>query len=352
MTTSTKQLTFACLIAIALTPLSGGVFAQSEDEVNVEELSQSTTTEDVLSELGPLNEELWYKSEILSGENNIGDFVVGPGRIEIEVDPGETIVQEVMVTNRISAKRTFGLEIEDAVGTTDGSEAIVLTGKQVGPYSIRDFISFPKDTFTLKLGERARIPVTVTIPPNIEPGGYYGSILVSTVRDDGTSGEGVVTHSPVVARVGSLFFIRVRGEAFVEGEVKEVSTVGDKWWYESGPVELGVLTENSGSVHINPYGELSITNMLGEEVGFVELEPWFVLPKSLRVREVTWDREFLLGRYKVTAKINRGYDNIVDEVQTTFWVLPWKIVLGTLSVLFIIIFFIRTFLSNFEFKRK
>ena len=31
----------------------------------------------------------------------------------------------------------------------------------------------------------------------------------------------------------------------------------------------------------------------------------------------------------VTAKVNRGYDDIVDEVSTTFWVLPWKIVLGT-----------------------
>ena len=103
---------------------------------------------------------------------------------------------------------------------------------------------------------------------------------------------------------------------------------------------------------MNPYGELSITNMFGEQVGFVELEPWFVLPTSLRTRDVAWEREFLLGRYTVTAKINRGYDDIVDEVTTTFWVLPWKIVLGVFVILFILIFAFRTFFRTFEFSRK
>src|SRR5690606_42062164 len=109
---------------------------------------------------------------------------------------------------------------------------------------------------------------------------------------------------------------------------------------------------NTGTVHVDPYGESSITDRFGEEVGFEQLEPWFVLPGSLRRRELSWDREFLLGRYVVTAKINRGYDNIVDEVTTTFWVLPWKIVVGIFGGLFVLIFLIRLFFRNFEFKRR
>jgi hypothetical protein len=95
-----------------------------------------------------------------------------------------------------------------------------------------------------------------------------------------------------------------------------------------------------------------VTNIFGEEVGFVELDPWFVLPKSLRVREITWDREMLFGRYTVTARVNRGYEDIVDEMSVSFWVLPWKIVGGVFLVLFIIIFSIRAFFRTFEFKRK
>ncbi|MCA9353944.1 MAG: hypothetical protein KC877_00305 [Candidatus Kaiserbacteria bacterium] len=340
-----------CLVTLLATPLSGEVFAQEGEETfSLESSSSTATTSDVV--LVTENEaEPWYRTERIFGNIDIGDFVVGPGRSEIEVSPGETVIQEIAVTNRISDGRSFKLEIEDVVGSADGSSAVSLTGSKRGPYSVRDYLSFPEDTFTIDLGERALIPVKITIPPNTEPGGYYGSVLVSTVRVN-EGGAELAPRQPIIARVGSLIFIRVRGDAVTEGQTKEVSIIGDKWWFESGPIELGVLYENSGSVHVNPYGEISVKNLFGEEVGFVELEPWFVLPKSLRVREVSWDREFLLGRYTVTARINRGYEDVVDEVTTTFWVLPWKIVGGMFLVLFIIFFGIRAFFRTFEFKRK
>ncbi len=310
--------------------------------------AQSTTT---ASTTVPVSETSWFKLEKIEGDIDVGDFVVGPGRSEIEVLPGQTVTQEITVTNRISDGRTFRLEVDDIKGSADASSAVSLADGERGPYSIRDYISFPKDTFTLNLGERARIPVTITIPANAEPGGFYGSVLVSTDRTPNEI-DGNVSRSPVIARVGSLFFVTVKGDAERGGQTKSISTVGDKWWYEEGPINLGILYENTGSVHLNPYGEISVKNMFGEEFGSTELEPWFVLPKSLRNRELTWDRELLLGRYTVTAKINRGYDDVVDEVTTSFWVVPWKILAGTFVALFIVIFSIRAFFRTFEFSRK
>ena len=347
MTTSGARTLLIGLALLLATPLFGEVFAQTaplEDVV----APQSTTTEAVV-EQSPVDER-WFRLERISGKVDVGDFVVGPGRTEIELTPGQTVVREISVTNRISDERTFQLEVEDIVGSADGSDAATLTGEG-SPYSIKDYISFPKNTFTLKLGERARIPVTISIPPNAEPGGYYGSVFVSTVRNS-EAPETNAPRSALVARIGSLFFITVPGDTKRSGETQEVSLIRDDWWYEAGPIDLGIVFENTGSVHLNPYGELSITNMFGEEVGYVELEPWFVLPESLRVREITWDREFLLGRYTVTTNVNRGYDDIVDTVTVSFWVLPWKIVGGVFLGLFIIIFGIRAFFRTFEFKRK
>jgi len=105
-------------------------------------------------------------------------------------------------------------------------------------------------------------------------------------------------------------------------------------------------------VHLNPYGRLSITNILGETVGDVEMVPWFVMPQSLRAKDVSWNREFLLGRYIATVEINRGYDNIVDTQTFVFWVLPWKVLLSFFAGLFIFFLIIRFFTSRFEFKRK
>ena len=91
---------------------------------------------------------------------------------------------------------------------------------------------------------------------------------------------------------------------------------------------------------------------MGHGVGVVDLEPWFILPMSERLREITWTREFLLGRYTATAEINRSYDDIVDTMSFTFWVLPWKPIGAGFAVLFVLIFLIRTFFRSFEFKRK
>jgi hypothetical protein len=327
------------------------VFAQSEEVVTDLATSSTTTIDTTLTTSEVAQDVPWYKSEQISGNVDVGDFVVGPGRTEIELRPGETVVQEITVTNRISNNRTFKLEVEDISGSDDSSKSVMLAGEEHGPYSIRDYISFPEDSFTLALGERARIPITITIPRDVEPGGYYGSVLVSTERTSDSTLENV-PRSPIIARVGSLFFLTVPGETNIEGKTLNISLINDKWWYEKGPVQLGILYENTGSLHVNPYGELSVKNMFGEEVGFVELEPWFVLPTSLRLREITWDREFLLGRYTVTAKVNRGYEDIIDEVSVSFWVLPWKIVGGIFLVLFVILFGLRMFFRRFEFKRK
>ena len=354
MTTRT-QILVAFIFTLMLTPLCfGEVFAQSIGGTDVaDELAAASSTEAIASTTTQTVAVTdWYKVERIFGNVEVGDFVVGPGRTEIELSPGQTVVREITVANRVADDKEYLLEIEDVEGSADGSSAVTLLGDKKGPYSVRDFISFPEDTVRLNLGERARIPITISVPPNTSPGGYYGSVLVSTVQTSPAEGEGVVPRSPIIARVGSLFFIRVKGEVDESGQTKSIDLIDDKMWYESGPVNMGILYENTGTVHLNPYGEISITNMFGEEVGFVELEPWFVLPKSLRVREIEWSREFLLGRYTVTARVNRGYNDIVDEVAVSFWVLPWKIVGGVFLTLFIIIFSVRAFFRTFEFKRK
>lgn len=339
------------IVAVALAIVFLPSLSQAQDNtLMVNEGVVASSTEEISPVV--VEEIPWFRIEKLTGDNQaIGDFVVGPGRAEIEVKPGQTVVYEISVANRISDNRTFELTVEDVAGSNDASQAVVLLGDAVGPYTIKDYISFPSKTFTLNLGERARIPVTVTIPPNAAPGGYYGSVLVSTVQEAPLV-SGQTTRSPIVARVGTLFFVTVPGEMKYEGETKALTLKNSQFWYEKGPIALNVVYENTGSVHLNPYGDLRIKNLFGEEVGFVELEPWFVLPKSLRSREVTWDRELLFGRYVASVSINRGYEDIVDEQSVVFWVLPWKVVAGIFALVFIIFFGFRIFFRTFEFKRK
>ncbi len=288
------------------------------------------------------------------GGGVIGDFVVGPGKVDLTIEPGETVVTEMIVTNRTGTPHRFNVTVEDAQGSQDSRTAIVLLGDDRGPYSMKDYVSVPHPSFILEHNERARIPVTISLPTNAEPGGLYGSVLIDTVAIDGKPGDtaGTAPQSAIIARIGTLFFITIPGGIEKDGEMKDFSAVPKQIFYQESPINFGVLYENRGSIHLAPYGELRIQNIFNEEVGYVQLDPWFVLPQSLRLREISWERDFMFGRYTATAYINRSYEDIIDEKSFVFWVLPWKPLALTFAVLFAVFFIFRTFFRNFEFKRK
>ncbi len=347
----TKQIwTYSVLsLGVALLISSPVVFAQGTTDPENQSNSQVATTTATPT---PAAKEKWYTSDSISGNDvDLGDFVVGPGKVEVTVKPGETVTQMMTVTNRIADNKTFTLTVEDMSGSADPSSAVVLLGDKNGPYTLRNNISFAGKEFTLALGERAQIPVTITMPLDSEPGGYYGAVLVSTIQKNEEE-DSAIANSPIIARIGTLFFITVPGAIEQSGQVTDFSTIPDKWFYTKGPINVGILFENTGSKHLNPYGEIKVQNIFGEEVGFVEIEPWFVLPKSLRLREIVWDREVLLGRYTITAAINRGYEDIVDEKVITIWVLPWQFLASIFLGVLVLISLIKFIGSRFEFKRK
>ncbi len=219
---------------------------------------------------------------------------------------------------------------------------------------MKDYVSVEAPRFDLPHNVRARIPVTITVPADAEPGGLYGSVLVSTVSKEAQSdvSQGTAPQSAIIARIGTLFFITIPGEIQKDGVLKEFGTLTKEKLFQSGPIKFGILFENKGAIHLTPYGEVRIQNILGEEVGMMTLEPWFVLPKSTRLREVTWERDFLFGRYTATAHINRSYDNVIDTISYSFWVLPWNLLALGFGVIFVVLFLTRAFFRTFEFKRK
>lgn len=296
-----------------------------------------------------------YRVESIPGGDAVqGDFVVGPGKADVTIDPGASSVTNITVTNRTGETRRFQLSVEDAAGSRDTEQSIVLLGDDRGPYSLKDYVSVPSETFELDHNQRAVIPVTIQVPADAEPGGLYGSVLVETLAQEAVAGDGTsaVPQSAIIARIGTLFFVTVPGDVERNGALADVTTIPERTYFESGPITFGILFENNGPIHLAPYGDVRITNMIGEEVGFVALEPWFALPNSLRLREVTWNRELLFGRYIATVNVNRSYDDIVDTQQVVFWVLPWKIILAIFIALFVLFYLFRSFFRNFEFKRK
>jgi len=281
-----------------------------------------------------------------------GDFLLGPGKMELWLDPGESVTRTISITNRLGKEMTFRVEIEDFTGSRDPTETIRLLGEEKGPYSLRDYLKPEVKEFTLAHGQRIVLPVEISIPQDAEPGGRYGAVIIATTPPKTEEGEEKEPRPAVViiARLANLFFVRVKGEVIEDGFLKEFKT--ERRFYEKGPIPFELLSENNGNVHLAPYGLIEIYNILGRKVDEIELDPWFAMPDSLRLRETKWNRDFLFGRYTALASVNRGYQDIIDQKSINFWVVPWKIILAGLVMLFLVIWFFRWIFSKFEIKRK
>lgn len=287
------------------------------------------------------------------------DFVVGPGKAEFLVDPGETITKEITVTSRRGKEQKFQIILEDFVGTKDGSSNAVLLGLAKGPYSVKDYIKPEVSEFTLQHGDRITIPVQITIPKDAVPGGLYGALVVET-KDDPNSPEidpkTVKSGIQIKSRIAILFFVRVRGEANEDGYLK--SFTSDKKLYFNPSVNLSYSFENKGNVYLNPYGYIEIKNMYGSLVNRINIDPYYVLPDALRISQFNWSKGFMLGRYTAKITLAQGYldrKSGPDTKTIAFWVIPWKFILIFIIGLIVILAIIRGialwFKKNFQ-RRK
>jgi len=297
-----------------------------------------------------------YEIQDLTGVEEKGDFVLGPGKTELWLDPGEKTTGQLLITNRLGRTMDFKISIEDFKGSRDPAETTILLGEEKGPYSLKDYLHPEITEFTLKHGQRMVLSVEISIPKDAEPGGLYGSVLISTsppraeleVEKEMARGQ-----MQLISRLGCLYFIRVKGEVIEDGFLKELKMKeAVKKFYEKGPISFELFFENNGNVHLNPYGGIEIYNLLGKKIDEIEVEPYFAMPDSLRLREVKWQKGLLFGRYTALASINRGYGDIIDQKSINFWVIPWKIILAGLVGLYLIIWFFKWIVSHLEIRKK
>lgn len=233
------------------------------------------------------------------------DFLLEPAKFEIFLSPGESTLKNVYVTNRLGRAMSFTVSSEDFTGLDNTHEGAVLTGKT----SSRGVVTIPKESFLLLHGERAKIPVTISIPKNQKP----GEVFIAMVISSGSSGAEKQTGTHIVGRAGALFFIRINGTVTSKGQLKG-------FHFHQKTFEL--LFQNDGDVHLNPYGVIEIRNMFNTTIATIPIDPWFVMPGFSRIREIALVRGLWGGRYTAVAMLNRGYENQIDTALLNFWIMP------------------------------
>jgi len=261
---------------------------------------------------------------------------ISPLTFELTANPGDTISNTLKVYNPTDSIIGIKMEVEDFKPVGEAGQVMVTPEEEI-TYSLKRWVKTEPTEFTLKPREQKFVDFVINIPENAEPGGKYGSVLASTT---GVVGE-EITGVAVGQKIGGLLLLTISGEVIEDLVVKEFIAPS---FLEYGPVPFTIRFENKGSVHVRPRGFVTITNWWGKKAADVEFPQLNVIPGAVRKVETSWQNKWLFGKYTATLVGSYGTTNLpFNPPVLTFWAFPWKITLGIILVLvLILVFFYKT----------
>jgi hypothetical protein len=273
---------------------------------------------------------------------------IAPPVLNLSGNPGQTVESEISLRDVSTGSLVVTGEINDFTACgEDGNPKILLDEGETSPYSMKDWFA-PLSSLTLKSREIRKLPVAINIPADAAPGGYY-----SVVRFTATPPELEGTGVSLSASLGALILLRVNGQAKEGLEVASFETSKDSkvgTLFESAPLTFVTRLKNTGTIHEQPAGSVTITDMFGKTTAAVNvnLPPRNILPGSTRKFESPLDKSVignkkLFGRYTATLKVTYGSTKQVVTSQTTFWVIPYRVI-GIAILAMLITFFALRFM--------
>lgn len=258
---------------------------------------------------------------------------IGPPVLSLSGDPGATLKADLKLRNVSSSSMVITSEINDFTAnksSESGDPKIVLDSTEPNPYSMISWVK-PLSQLTLKSRQMVTVPVSITIPKNAAPGGYYAAVRF-TGRPADLSSTGV----SLSASIASLVLMKVNGAAKESMSVEEFSVRQDSLTggiFESTPIQFTERLKNSGNLHEQPTGYVTIKDMFGKTVTNLSInaDQRNVLPQSIRKFEQSLDSQaigtrILFGHYTADMSVTYGANKTVLTKQLGFWIIPYRII--------------------------
>jgi hypothetical protein len=295
------------------------------------------------------------------------NLVTSPLPINLKAKPGTTLATDIRIKN--GGARTERLRVSLMKFTAYGEEGKPGLAEREDGDDYFDWVTFSPGEFDAPPNEWITVKMSIALPEDAAFGYYYAAVF-------SRASEPVQAADKQNILVGSTAVL-VLLDADVPGakRVAEiVSFTADRKSYEFLPAEFSVKIKNSGNVHLVPLGNIFISRG-GKTVATLSLNTASgnVLPDSNRIYTAGWNDGFPVytgkeeggkvvldddgkavkslkwdvskfsslrfGRY--TAKLLLVYDDgtkdVPLEATVSFWVIPWRIIGGTLIVVLLVI---------------
>jgi hypothetical protein len=274
---------------------------------------------------------------------------VAPTSKTLKLKQSETYSDEIVFWNLSQSADTYKVfisgfrQIENQPGT-----AIVLTKEEdeQALYSASKWITVEKETLYLEPNKNTKLRYTINVPNNITEGEYTAEIFLISEND--TNNKETVAFANLASGMPILIQI---GDEFIEN-AELLSFMSDRRTYEKNDIKFLTKIKNLGNTHISPTGDIIIENIFKQEVARIPFNKnnQSLLRDNTGNYEDSWQQSSYLSPNKalaigpMTAKLLFTYKSSQPgfsalSAETTFWVIPWKIILAILGVLLVIIIF-------------
>lgn len=273
---------------------------------------------------------------IFCAVRGVSALTIGPPLVEVKADPGEGMIQKMRLYNESAITQTFYPSLENF--SPDKENNAPIFAGDVNPLGAARWIKVPVKSVTLKAGEAKDILLNIKVPDLMTPGGYYVALFWSD-QAPGKSGINVAN------RLATLFLFRINGT--IKEELKIVDFQNQ---IKDDGVDFNLRIENSGNAHLQPTGELQITDWRGKEVKSFPVNNFRqnILPLSQRGFNFSWSAPGW-GKYYAQVQLKYGENNVeVESRKIGFWLWP---VLGLREVIGVI-FVIAVLVTGFVVAKK
>ena len=265
---------------------------------------------------------------------------VTPPLFQLSVTPGDVWQSEIKVVNGNKYPLTVYTELVNFEATGEVGRG-TFSKKDDTQNTLSNWISLLPGPYVIDPEQSLSISFRIEVPKDAPPGGHYAAVLVSTEPPSIEPGVSAVRTSQVVT---SLLFARIAGDVVESGTIREFRAVDS--FVQEPSTEFSLRFENKGNVHLQPKGNIIISNMWGKERGVIPVNYQThygnILPKSIREFSFSWKGNLSLAdiglfRAVVTLGYGENESKNVDAV-TYFWVIPIKATIITLLVLAFAVF--------------
>lgn len=251
-----------------------------------------------------------------------------PTKVEFEIDPGQVAQEELKVRNESEVELAIEVEVQDFVVFDDKGTPTPVNEDLSGRWAMSKWVTVSPSRLILQPNETKIVSLVINIPENALPGGHYTMITYKPVVDFSNSGS----SSQLTQRVGTLTSLIVSGPINEDARITQFRTIPG--FFEFGPIDFNTEILNLSDIHIQPQGQITVTNMLKKVSAVLPLEEVNIFPFVTREYNNTWQTKWGFGRYRAELEAYYGSTGQLATAVIYFWILPYRIIAAVVLMLF------------------